>query len=133
GIIRRSRSWVDAGRLEADRPLVAACSCERPPEDEGRREGGSRSHSDGCDETHSCSNRTESGSMAKKQNQPQRSKNPTRKWQPLKRAYYPKAAIEQVRREYGGAAAERLQKAQVYQNDRYEVAVHRTPPGAGAP
>jgi hypothetical protein len=71
--------------------------------------------------------------MAKKQNQPQRSKNPTRKWQPLQRAYYPKAAIEQVRREYGGAAAERLQKAQVYQNDRYEVAVHRTPPGAGAP
>lgn len=54
-------------------------------------------------------------------------------WSPLRRTEYSSETLERVRETYGIAAAEQLARSEVYQNDRYEVALYRTPPVPGAP
>ena len=61
---------------------------------------------------------------------PKRPQNPNKSnpWSPLKRTEYSSDTLERVRETYGAAAAEQLARAEVYQNDRYEVALYRMPP-----
>lgn len=54
-------------------------------------------------------------------------------WSPLVRTEYSSETLERVSETYGAAAAEQLARAEVYQNDRYEVVLHRMPPVLGAP